>query len=91
LVITICFLQVDFFQESVEVKYGTDGVMIVHYADGKSTGDGFAVFSNEQDLTQALQLNKSMIGSRYVELFKSSVKEFEMVSVVIGGGGCSVF
>ena len=54
--------------------------MIVHYADGRATGDGFALFDNEQELTQALQLNKSMLGNRYVELFKSSLKEFEMVS-----------
>lgn len=54
--------------------------MIVHFADGKATGDGFALFDNEQELTQVLmQLNKSMIGSRYVELYKSSLKEFEMV------------
>ncbi len=53
--------------------------MIVHYADGKATGDAFALFEDEQELTRALQLNKSMIGTRYVELFKSSLKEFEMV------------
>lgn len=76
----------DFFASTskpgVDVKDGQDGVMIVHYADGKATGDGFTLFNNEQDLTQALQLNKSMIGNRYVELFKSSVKEFEMVSLI---------
>ena len=72
----------EFFGSSAEVKGGKDGVMIVHYADGKATGDGFALFDNEQDLTRALQLNKSMIGTRYVELYKSSVKEFQMVSLV---------
>ena len=72
-------IQVDFFRGSVDVKQGTDGVMIVHYADGKATGDAFALFNNEEELTKALQLTKSMIGSRYVELFKSSLKEFEMV------------
>ena len=66
------------------MKHGKDGVMIVHYADGKATGDGFALFQGERDLTAALQLNKSMMGSRYVELFKSSVKEFEMVSWKLG-------
>lgn len=75
----------DFFQPGAEVKHGKDGVMIVHYADGKATGDGFALFKDEQDLTSALQLNKSMMGSRYVELFKSSVREFEMVSRKLGG------
>ena len=72
-------LQVEFFQPNVEVKFGNSGVMIVRFSDGKTSGDGFACFSNEQELTQALQLNKSMIGSRYVELFKSSQKELELV------------
>lgn len=62
-------------------------MLIVHYTDGKATGDGFSLFDSEQDLTCALQLNKSLIGSRYVELFKSSVKEFEMV----GSGFMSMF
>ena len=57
--------------------------MIVKFADGKTSGDGFACFSNEQELTQALQLNKSMIGSRYVELFKSSQKELEQVNMML--------
>lgn len=74
----------DFFSPSAEVKNGRDGVMIMHFSDGKSTGDGFALFSNEEELTRALQLNKSEIGSRYVELYKSSLKEFEMVR---GGEG----
>ena len=34
---------------------------------------------NEEELTKALQLNKSMLGTRYVELFKSSQKELEVV------------
>lgn len=66
--------------------------MIVHFPDGKATGDGFALFDNEQELTSALQLNKSMLGSRYVELFKSSLKEFQMVisGNMIGCWACSV-
>ncbi len=69
----------EFFGNTAKVKGEKDGVMIVHYSDGKATGDGFALFDNDEDLTRALQLNKSMMGTRYVELYKSSVKEFEMV------------
>ena len=53
--------------------------MIVKFPDGKISGDAFACFENEEDLTKALQLNKSMLGTRYVELFKSSQKELEVV------------
>ncbi len=58
---------------------GTNGVFIVHHHDGRSTGDGFALFADDQQLTRALSLNKSMINSRYVELFRSSLTEFKMV------------
>ncbi len=63
------------------MKNEDKGVMIVTFPDGRISGDAFACFDNEQELTQALQLNKSMLGSRYVELFKSSQKELEVVSV----------
>lgn len=76
-------LQVDFFQPNADVKFGTDGVMVVTFSDGRTSGDGFACFSNEQELTKALQLNKSLIGTRYVELFKCSQKELELVSEVV--------
>ena len=70
--------------------------MIVKFPDGRTSGDAFACFANEEELTQALQLNKSMLGNRYVELFKSSQKELEVVRKILrccccccccGGGG----
>jgi len=77
----VSWCQVEFFGPSAKVKNGSKGVMIVKFPDGKVSGDAFACFENEEELTQALQLNKSMLGTRYVELFKSSQKELEVVRI----------
>ena len=61
------------------MKSGEDGVLIVRYPDGRASGDAFAIFEQEAHLEEALKLNRSNIGSRYVELYKSSVKEFQLV------------
>ena len=69
-----------FFSEVAEVKGGEDGVLIVYFTDGRASGDGFAVFNSEEDAAKALTKNKSVMSSRYIELFVSSVKELQMVS-----------
>ena len=73
--------QVDFFGDPAPVKGGEDGVHIVRYPDGRASGDAFAIFEEETHLEEALKLNRSNLGTRYVELFKSSVKEFQLVGV----------
>ena len=71
--------QVDFFGPEASVKDGEDGVLIVKFSDGRASGDAFAVFDSDVDLEKALEKDKTSMGSRYVELFRSSVKEFELV------------
>ena len=61
------------------MKDGTNGVMIVRYSDGRASGDALVLFDGDRDLDKAMQKNKHCIGSRYVELFLSSLKEFQMV------------
>lgn len=71
--------KVDFFGQEAPVKDGKDGVMIVRYADGRASGDAMVLFENDRDMETALEKNKMFMGSRYVELFASSLKEFQMV------------
>ena len=78
-----CIHQVDFFGDSAPVKSGEDGILIVRYPDGRASGDAFAVFEEEAHLEEALKLNRSNLGTRYVELYKSSVKEFQLVGVYV--------
>ena len=60
---------------------GEDGILIVRYPDGRASGDAFAIFEDEDQLEAAMKLNKSNLGSRYVEIYKSSMKEFRLVGV----------
>ena len=61
------------------MKEGKKGVMIIRYSDGRASGDALVLFDNDQDMEQALEKNRLTIGSRYAELFSSSVREFRMV------------
>jgi len=64
------------------VKDGERGVLIVRFSDGRASGDAFAVFNSENDLKKALEKDRTSMGTRYVELFRSSVKEFQLVWTV---------
>lgn len=69
----------DFFGSDAPVKAGRDGVMIVRFPDGRASGDALVLFSNDKDLDHAMEKNRQSMGSRYVELYRSSLKEFQMV------------
>ena len=61
------------------MKDGHNGVMIVRYSDGRASGDALVLFDSDRDLDRALEKNRQSMGSRYVELYRSSLKEFQMV------------
>lgn len=72
----------DFFGHDAPVKAGREGVMIVRYSDGRASGDALVLFDNDRDLEHAMEKNRQSMGSRYVELYKSTLKEFQMVYTV---------
>jgi len=77
------FLQLTFFKQgspSVDVLDGEDGILFVHQADGRATGDAFVLFASDDDVTNALTKHKQCIGTRYIELFKSTTAEVLQVS-----------
>merc|ERR1712012_835812 len=45
--------------------------------DGRATGDAFVLFKEEGDGEKALQKHKEVIGSRYIELFRSTTAEVQ--------------
>ena len=47
--------------------------------DGRATGDAFVLFKEEGDGEKALQKHKEVIGSRYIELFRSTTAEVQQV------------
>ncbi|CAF3359512.1 unnamed protein product [Rotaria socialis] len=55
------------------------GVLFVHYPDGRSTGDAFVMFKTENEASQALLKHKETMGTRYIELFRSTAAEVQQV------------
>jgi len=90
---------IDFFntgEDACEVLDDDHGVLFVKKPDGRATGDAFVLFKEEGDGEKALQKHKEIIGSRYIELFRSTTAEVQQVlnrstepaakSGVVGGG-----
>ena len=65
----------------MSVLDGENGVLFVHQADGRATGDAFVLFASDDDVTNALTKHKQCIGTRYIELFKSTAAEVLQVHV----------
>lgn len=75
--------QLDFFlsgQKPCHVLDGEDGVLFVKKPDGRATGDAFVLFAKEEDAVKALSKHRDCIGSRYIELFRSTIAEVQQVN-----------
>ena len=59
---------------------GEEGVLFVKKPDGRATGDAFVQFNTEEDCAKALAKHRDSIGSRYIELFRSTTAEVQQVS-----------
>ena len=59
--------------------FHSDGVLFVKRPDGRATGDAFVLFAEEEDAEKALEKHKDSIGSRYIELFRSTTAEVQQV------------
>ncbi|XP_059471623.1 RNA-binding protein fusilli isoform X3 [Neocloeon triangulifer] len=58
---------------------GEEGVLFVKKPDGRATGDAFVLFAQEEDATAALSKHRELIGTRYIELFRSTTAEVQQV------------
>lgn len=76
-------LQIDFFaqNEKCEVMHGEEGVLFVRKPDGRATGDAFVLFETDDIASKSLQKHRESIGSRYIELFRSTTAEVQQVIV----------
>ncbi|KAG7176044.1 RNA-binding protein fusilli-like, partial [Homarus americanus] len=71
---------VEFFESGengCQILDSEDGVLFVRKPDGRATGDAFVLFSSEEDSTKALGKHREIIGSRYIELFRSTTAEVQ--------------
>lgn len=78
---TLFDLQIDFFEnnEPCKVMGGEEGVLFVRKPDGRPTGDAFVMFETEEIAARALLKHRELIGSRYIELFRSTTAEVQQV------------
>ncbi|CAG7819135.1 unnamed protein product [Allacma fusca] len=58
---------------------GEEGVLFVRRPDGRATGDAFVLFNVEEDASTALSKHRESIGTRYIELFRSTTAEVQQV------------
>ncbi|XP_071547540.1 uncharacterized protein fus isoform X3 [Panulirus ornatus] len=73
---------VEFFEcgeSGCQILDNEDGVLFVRKPDGRATGDAFVLFSSEEDSAKALAKHREIIGSRYIELFRSTTAEVQQV------------
>ncbi|XP_075227568.1 epithelial splicing regulatory protein fusilli [Lycorma delicatula] len=73
---------VEFFQNGenrCKVMDGEEGVLFVKKPDGRATGDAFVLFAHEDDAPKALSKHRELIGTRYIELFRSTTAEVQQV------------
>lgn len=54
-------------------------MFIVRYPDGRASGDAFVLFPSESEVEKAMAKNKQQLGHRYVDIFRSTVKEMQRV------------
>lgn len=73
-------------QRPCEVLAGEEGVLFVKNSDEKPTGDAFVLFATEEQAKRALARHHQNIGSRYVELFRSTVSEVQQVLSISTAG-----
>ena len=71
--------QTKFFGDDAPVYKGEAGILIVRSRNGKATGDAFVLFETEENGCAALKKHRDILGSRYVELFRSSQSEVQQV------------
>lgn len=62
----------EFFKEYHPIP---DSVLLTYRMDGRSTGEAYIAFENPDNAKEAMELHRSTIGSRYIELFISNKEE----------------
>ncbi|BET02789.1 RNA-Hypothetical protein protein [Nesidiocoris tenuis] len=73
---------IEFFEtgeQSCQVMDGEEGLLFVRKPCGRSTGDAFVLFKEELDASKALSRHRKTIGTRYIELFRSTTAEVQQV------------
>ena len=65
------------FLEDCSIEEGDKGVVLTANSNGTPSGEAFVTLSSREDVMKALQHNREYIGSRYIEITRSSPKQME--------------
>ena len=66
----------------IPVAGAEDGILFVKHRNGKMTGDAFVLFATEEIASRALAKHKEYLGTRYIEIFRSTTAEVQQVIIV---------
>uniref|UniRef100_A0AC34QPH8 RRM domain-containing protein n=1 Tax=Panagrolaimus sp. JU765 TaxID=591449 RepID=A0AC34QPH8_9BILA len=81
-------LPFDCTEAQIEAFFGSDGeshgiidqgILFVSRPDGRPSGDAFVLFADDASGKRALAKHKNRIGSRYIELFRTTQAEVQQV------------
>ncbi|PIK58041.1 putative epithelial splicing regulatory protein 2 [Apostichopus japonicus] len=70
---------IEFFGPECPVAGGEHGILFVKHRNGKMTGDAFVMFASEESAGKAVEKHKQYLGSRYIEIFRSTTAEVQQV------------
>ena len=63
----------NFFGDEFDIV--EDGILLPLAKDGRSSGQAYVQFTNDEDAKKALEKNRQHMGHRYVEVFESSMED----------------
>eukprot|EP00210_Caulerpa_lentillifera_P005827 g5573.t1 len=65
-------IDIESFFDGLEIFKGEEGVVFSVTSIGKPTGEAYVEFITEEDQQEAMKKHKQHIGTRYIEIFKST-------------------
>jgi len=77
------------FFSACTVTGGASGVHFTTNREGRPSGECFVELNTEEDVNEALKMDREEMGTRYVEVFECSVKDMEHAMGTNSGPGAS--